>query len=69
MGRNGMEGGPKDVGDFRIREAVEEDVPLIFQFIKKLAHFEQLSGEVSATEELLRKNLFGERREIGRAHV
>jgi GNAT superfamily N-acetyltransferase len=58
----GMEGGSKDVSDFRIREAVEEDVPLILQFIKKLAHYERLSDEVSATEELLRKNLFGERR-------
>ena len=57
-----MEGGSKDAGGFRIREAVKEDVPLILKFIKKLAHYERLSHEVSATEELLRKNLFGEKR-------
>ena len=43
--------GSKDLGNFRIREAVEEDVPLILQFIKKLAHYERLSHEVIATEE------------------
>ena len=58
----GMEGGSKNVSDFRIREAVEEDVPLILRFIEKLAHYERLSDEVSATEELLRKNLFGQRK-------
>ena len=62
-----MESGSKDVGNFRIREAVEEDIPLILQFIKKLAHYERLSDEVSATEELLRKNLFGEEKS-GRGH-
>lgn len=54
--------GLKDSLDFRIRAAVEEDAPLILQFIKKLAHYERLSHEVIATEEILRKNLFGERR-------
>jgi GNAT superfamily N-acetyltransferase len=45
-----------------IRVAGEEDVPLILQFIKKLAHYERLSHEVTATEEILRKNLFEGRR-------
>lgn len=51
-----------ELQDFRIKAAVEEDVPIILQFIKKLARYEQLFHEVTATEELLRKNLFGERK-------
>jgi GNAT superfamily N-acetyltransferase len=50
------------MSDFRVRPAVEEDVPLILHFIKKLARYERLSHEVSVTEVLLRKNLFGEER-------
>jgi GNAT superfamily N-acetyltransferase len=46
-----------------IRPASEEDVPLILSFIKELAEYERLSHEVSATEDLLRVHLFGERRE------
>jgi GNAT superfamily N-acetyltransferase len=44
-----------------IRIATEADVPLILSFIKELAGYERLSHEVSATEDLLRKWLFGER--------
>ncbi len=39
-----------------------EDVPVILGLIKKLAHYEKLSHEVTATEEVLRANVFGERR-------
>ena len=45
-----------------IREAVREDVPLILRFIRELADFEKLSGEVVATEEILTETLFGGRR-------
>ena len=45
-----------------IRPATEEDVPLLLRFIKELAEYEKLSHEVSATEEVLRESLFGERR-------
>jgi len=45
-----------------VREASEEDVPLILSFIRELAEYEKLSHEVVATEEELRKSLFGERR-------
>jgi hypothetical protein len=45
-----------------IRAATEEDVPLILSLIKALAGYERLSHEVSATEDLLRKSLFGQRR-------
>lgn len=45
-----------------IRPATEEDVSLILSFIKELAEYERLSGEVVATEDSLRRSLFGERR-------
>ena len=45
--------------DFEIRQAKEEDVPEILELIKALAEFENLSDEVVATEELLKKTLFG----------
>jgi len=47
---------------FTLRPATPEDVPLILQFIKDLAEYERLSHLVVATEEQLRKTLFGERR-------
>ncbi|CAN5900956.1 GNAT family N-acetyltransferase [soil metagenome] len=43
-----------------IRPATEPDVSLILRFIGELAEYERLSHEVSATEEVLRKSLFGE---------
>ena len=46
----------------RIREATEEDVPLILSLIRELAEYEKLSDEVVATEDELRDSLFGERR-------
>ncbi len=46
-----------------IRPATVEDVPLILSFVRELAGYERLSHEVSATEDLLRFHLFGERRE------
>jgi GNAT superfamily N-acetyltransferase len=45
-----------------IRPASEEDVPLILSFVRELAGYERLLHEVSATEDLLRFHLFGERR-------
>jgi GNAT superfamily N-acetyltransferase len=50
-----------DRNHFRIRVAGKTDLPLVLQFIKKLAHYERLSHEVTATEEVLRENLFGGR--------
>jgi GNAT superfamily N-acetyltransferase len=48
--------------DLEIRVARKEDVPLVLEFIKKLARYERLSREVTATEEILRNNLFQGRR-------
>ncbi len=47
---------------FRIRFAVESDVPLILRFIRDLAEYERLAHKVVATEELLHATLFGPRR-------
>lgn len=46
------------IENFCIRQAVEEDVPLILQLIKDLADYEKLLHEVVATEEILRTSLF-----------
>jgi GNAT superfamily N-acetyltransferase len=45
-----------------IRPASRDDVPLVMQFIRDLAHYERLEHEVSASEAQLREALFGERR-------
>ena len=45
--------------EIRIQPATPEDVALVLQFIKGLAEYEKLSNEVVATEENLRKSLFG----------
>jgi GNAT superfamily N-acetyltransferase len=46
---------------FTISPATIHDVPVILGFIKELADYERLSHAVVATEELLKKTLFGER--------
>jgi len=51
-----------DIPGFHIRSATKADVPIILAFIKKLADYERLSHEVAATEEILRKTLFGRER-------
>lgn len=45
-----------------IRPATSQDIPLILQFIKELAIYEQLLHEVVATPQDLAQNLFGENR-------
>lgn len=47
--------------DIKIRFATENDIPLILQFIRELAEYEKLLDQVTATEEILRKNLFGKK--------
>ncbi len=48
----------------KIKIATEEDVEVIFEFIKELADYEKLSHEVLATEEDIREGMFGERKVI-----
>ncbi|HEX4935205.1 MAG TPA: GNAT family N-acetyltransferase [Gemmatimonadaceae bacterium] len=45
-----------------IQWAREDDVPLLLRFIRDLATYEKLEHEVTATEEGLRRTLFGEKR-------
>jgi GNAT superfamily N-acetyltransferase len=47
--------------DLRIVPAVEADLPLIHRFIRELAEYERLLDAVTATEEKLRRTLFGPR--------
>lgn len=45
----------------RITAAVDGDIPLILDLIRGLAEYERLSHEVIATEDALRRTLFGDR--------
>lgn len=47
---------------YNLKLASIEDVPIILSFIKELAVYEKLEHEVSATEEILKDSLFGERK-------
>ena len=51
---------PTPPSDLSIRQATADDVPLILAFIRELAVFERLTHEVVATENELRRTLFGE---------
>jgi GNAT superfamily N-acetyltransferase len=44
-----------------IRRAQEHEVPLVLSFVRELAEYERLADEVVATEEDMRKALFGPR--------
>ncbi len=44
--------------NFKIRFAEKDDVPLILEFIKELASYEELLDEVVATEAILAESLF-----------
>jgi GNAT superfamily N-acetyltransferase len=44
-----------------IRTAEKKDIPLILEFVRGIAEFENLSHLVTATEESLRDSMFGER--------
>jgi GNAT superfamily N-acetyltransferase len=48
--------------DLRISPATASDVPVILDLIRGLAEYEKLSHEVVASEELLRRHLFGPQR-------
>lgn len=54
--------GPQAGNRIRIRPADEADVPIIHELIRDLAVYEKLEHEVVATEDDLRRTLFGERR-------
>ncbi len=45
----------------RVAPATEHQVPLVLEFIRGLAEYEKLAHEVVATEESVRRSLFGPR--------
>lgn len=45
-----------------IRFASEKDVPTIISLIKELAHYEKMLDLLKVNEEILRKNLFGDKK-------
>lgn len=47
------------MGDFAIRPAIESDIPALLSLITQLAEYEKLSHAVVATENDLRRSLFG----------
>lgn len=49
------------MSDIRIVRATEKDVPLILEMIRGLAAYEKLSHAVTATEDQLRRTLFGDK--------
>jgi len=49
------------IPDFIIRYAQPKDVPMVLDFIRRLAEYERLSEEVVATEEVLMDFLFNKR--------
>ncbi|MCB0330761.1 MAG: GNAT family N-acetyltransferase [Bdellovibrionales bacterium] len=49
------------IPEFTIRAASENDTSLILSFIRELAEYEKLSHEVVATDDDLRRSLFGDR--------
>lgn len=48
-------------GAFRIRQTAVEDVPALLELIRGLAEYERLLGQLDATEDGLRRHLFGAR--------
>lgn len=50
------------MSQLEIKPAVEADAAQILDFIRQLAEYEKMSDQVVATEELVRKNLFGPQR-------
>lgn len=51
----------REAPEASFRPATGDDVCLILQLIRELAEYEKLSHEVVATEDSLRRSLFGER--------
>lgn len=51
-----------DTEFFSYRYAKESDVPLIIELVKKLAEYENMLDQVIATEELMRKWIFEEKK-------
>ncbi len=51
-----------NTNDFTLRLAIAQDTALILEFIRELAHYENMSDQVVATEELLLDTLFTQKK-------
>lgn len=51
-----------NIENVKLRETKEEDVALIFSFIKELAEYEKMTSDVIATEETIRESVFNNNR-------
>ncbi|GAA0078359.1 GNAT family N-acetyltransferase [Clostridium sp. CTA-5] len=53
------------INGLRFKKTSEEDIPVILEFIKKIAKYEKMLDQVMATEEKLRESIF----QNNRAHA
>ena len=51
---------PDSTDAFHIRSATEADIPLVLDFVRRLAEYEKLAHQVVASEAQLHEALFGE---------
>lgn len=51
--------GPDSMSAVHIRSATTADVPIVYSLVRELAEYEKLLHEVVATEELVKRALFG----------
>lgn len=52
---------PSPEGEFLIRPATVDEVPIVLRMIRGLAEYEKMSHKVTATVEDIRESLFGEK--------
>ncbi len=47
--------------EFKLRNAEEKDIPVIYELIKELAVYEKMEDKLIATEEILKESLFSKK--------
>lgn len=52
------------LNNLELKKVEEGDIPLLLWFIKKIAEYEKLSHEVTATEEILAETFFGRKANV-----
>ncbi len=49
------------LAEFKLRNAEEKDIPVIYELIKELAVYEKMEDKLTATEEILKESLFSKK--------